>query len=211
MIRNRKDSFFGHCHCRSPRARSGPPRQQAASTSAMPSTPDLASLIPSHPEKYDLGCHHGNASSVGCRRKYLGQMGRQSLVLVVRRCPWPSAIRQRPVVPPHDAKFPNDQRLSTNDSGPTANDEQRPTTAFIITDSLCIQELSLALDENIYEIRREKLKKIEALGQPAYPRKYEFTHTVPEILASYNSKPAEALEASRVNVLVAGRIMAIRL
>ncbi|MGB9072617.1 MAG: lysine--tRNA ligase [Terriglobales bacterium] len=69
----------------------------------------------------------------------------------------------------------------------------------------------MALDENIYEIRREKLKKIEALGQPAYPRKYEFTHTVPQILADYSGKKTEELEAARVNVRVAGRIMAIRL
>jgi lysyl-tRNA synthetase class 2 len=69
----------------------------------------------------------------------------------------------------------------------------------------------LALDEDIYGIRREKLKKIEALGQPAYPRQYDFTHTIPQILAAYSGKTAEELEASRVNVRVAGRIMAIRL
>jgi lysyl-tRNA synthetase class 2 len=70
---------------------------------------------------------------------------------------------------------------------------------------------SLALDENIYELRREKLKKIEALGQPAYPRKYDFTHTVAQILAEFGPKTAEELEAARINVRVAGRIMAIRL
>jgi lysyl-tRNA synthetase class 2 len=69
----------------------------------------------------------------------------------------------------------------------------------------------LALDENIYDLRREKLKKIEALGQPAYPRKYEFTHTVPQILASYGNQTTEELEAARADVRVAGRIMAIRL
>jgi lysyl-tRNA synthetase, class II len=69
----------------------------------------------------------------------------------------------------------------------------------------------LALDENIYEIRREKLKKIEALGQPAYPRKYNFSHTVPQILSEYSGQTAEELEAPRVTVRVAGRIMAIRL
>ena len=46
----------------------------------------------------------------------------------------------------------------------------------------------MALDENIYEIRREKLKKIEALGHPAYPRKYNYSHTVAQILAA-NSWP----------------------
>ncbi len=69
----------------------------------------------------------------------------------------------------------------------------------------------MALDEKIYELRREKLKQIEALGQEAYPRKYEFTHTIPQILAAYSEKTAEQLENPRVNVRVAGRIMAIRL
>jgi len=70
---------------------------------------------------------------------------------------------------------------------------------------------SLSLDENIYEIRREKLKKIEALGHPAYPRKYNYSHTVPQILAEYGGQTAEELESPRVSVRVAGRIMAIRL
>jgi lysyl-tRNA synthetase, class II len=69
----------------------------------------------------------------------------------------------------------------------------------------------LALDENIYQLRLDKLKQIEALGQRAYPTKYEFTHTIPQILSEHLPKNAEQLEASPVNVRVAGRIMAIRL
>ena len=69
----------------------------------------------------------------------------------------------------------------------------------------------MALDENIYKLRLEKLKQIEALGQRAYPTRYELTHTIPEILADYTEKTAEQLENPRVNVRVAGRIMAIRL
>jgi lysyl-tRNA synthetase, class II len=69
----------------------------------------------------------------------------------------------------------------------------------------------LALDEKIYELRRDKLKQIEALGQRAYPTHYEFTSTIPEILKDYSDKSAEALEKSRVQVRIAGRIMAIRL
>ena len=69
----------------------------------------------------------------------------------------------------------------------------------------------MALDDHIYNLRREKLKQIEALGQPAYRNKYEFTHTVEQILASYTAKTAEDLDKDRVNVRVAGRIMAIRL
>ena len=69
----------------------------------------------------------------------------------------------------------------------------------------------MALDENIYELRRQKLKQIEALGQPAYPTRFDFTHTIPQILTEFSGKTAEELEAARVNVRVAGRIMAIRL
>jgi len=69
----------------------------------------------------------------------------------------------------------------------------------------------LPLDENIYELRREKLKRIEALGQRTYPTKYEFTHTIPQVLAEYSEKTAEQLGDPSVNVRIAGRIMAIRL
>ena len=69
----------------------------------------------------------------------------------------------------------------------------------------------MALDDHIYNLRREKLKQIEALGQPTYRSKYEFTHTVDQILAEYTAKTAEQLENPRVNVRIAGRIMALRL
>ena len=69
----------------------------------------------------------------------------------------------------------------------------------------------MALDEKIYELRRDKLKQIEALGQKSYPRQYKFTHTIPQILTEYSDKTPEQLENPRVNVRVAGRIMAIRL
>jgi lysyl-tRNA synthetase class 2 len=69
----------------------------------------------------------------------------------------------------------------------------------------------LALDDKIYDLRRDKLKQIAALGQETYPRKYEFTHTIPQILADYTASTGEQLEGARVNVRVAGRIMAIRL
>ena len=69
----------------------------------------------------------------------------------------------------------------------------------------------MALDEKIHDMRLEKLKAIEALGQPAYPTHFDFTHTIPAILAAYSEKTAEQLEAERVSVRIAGRIMAIRL
>jgi lysyl-tRNA synthetase class 2 len=68
----------------------------------------------------------------------------------------------------------------------------------------------VALDQKIYELRKEKLKQIEALGQQAYPYRYETTHTIPQILEEYLSKTGPELEAPRVNVSVAGRLMSIR-
>ena len=69
----------------------------------------------------------------------------------------------------------------------------------------------MALDDSIYQLRLEKLKQIEALGQPLYPSKFGFTHTIAQILADYTDKTAEQLENPRVSVRVAGRIMALRL
>jgi lysyl-tRNA synthetase, class II len=69
----------------------------------------------------------------------------------------------------------------------------------------------LALDENIYKLRLEKLKQIESLGQRSYPTKYDIAQTIPEILSEHGSKTAEQLGNPHINVRVAGRIMAIRL
>ncbi len=69
----------------------------------------------------------------------------------------------------------------------------------------------MALDQKIYELRRDKLKQIEALGQAAYPYRYETTHDIAQILEEYSAKAGTELEASRVNVSVAGRIMSIRI
>jgi lysyl-tRNA synthetase class 2 len=68
----------------------------------------------------------------------------------------------------------------------------------------------LSLEQKIVEQRLEKLKEIEALGQRAYPHKYETSHAIPQILAEYTSKSGEELEANKINVKVAGRLMSIR-
>jgi lysyl-tRNA synthetase class 2 len=69
----------------------------------------------------------------------------------------------------------------------------------------------LAFEDNIYDLRRDKLKQIEALGQPSYPSKYESTHKIAGIVADYSGSSAEQLGTARVPVRIAGRIMAIRL
>jgi lysyl-tRNA synthetase class 2 len=68
----------------------------------------------------------------------------------------------------------------------------------------------VSFEESTYQLRREKLKQIEALGQESYPHQFNFTHTVPEVLAKYSEIPGEQLERERVNVKVAGRLMSIR-
>ena len=69
----------------------------------------------------------------------------------------------------------------------------------------------MSLEKKIYDLRRQKLTEIEALGQQAYPHKFAFTHGVPQILADYTSNTAEELEKNRVEVKVAGRMVAVRL
>ncbi len=65
-------------------------------------------------------------------------------------------------------------------------------------------------ERNLFALRRDKLNQITALGQQAYPNQYIATHTIPEIWAKYREATAEALEANRIEVSVAGRLMAIR-
>jgi lysyl-tRNA synthetase class 2 len=70
-------------------------------------------------------------------------------------------------------------------------------------------------EEDLYQLRRDKLKQIAALGQPAYPNSYPFTTTVPEIWETYGSMTAGQFEADlaagkKIEVSIAGRLMAIR-
>jgi lysyl-tRNA synthetase, class II len=69
----------------------------------------------------------------------------------------------------------------------------------------------VALDQKIYDLRKDKLKQIEALGQSAYPYRYEASHTIPQVVEEYSAKTAPELESPRVNVSVAGRLMSIRI
>ncbi|MGA9061942.1 MAG: amino acid--tRNA ligase-related protein, partial [Terracidiphilus sp.] len=66
-------------------------------------------------------------------------------------------------------------------------------------------------EQNLFELRKGKLKEIEKLGQAAYPNKFAATQSIPVVRALWDKATAEELEAKRVTVAVAGRIMAIRL
>ena len=75
-------------------------------------------------------------------------------------------------------------------------------------------------EQNLYQLRREKLEQIAALGQQSglsyaqatYPNSYSTSHTIAEIRIAYGEMNAEQLEGVRapIEVSIAGRIMAIR-
>jgi len=67
----------------------------------------------------------------------------------------------------------------------------------------------LSLEDELYQQRIGRIAEIEALGFKAYGQRFDFTHTIPQILAGYGAKTAEGLEP-RVNVRIAGRILTIR-
>jgi lysyl-tRNA synthetase, class II len=65
-------------------------------------------------------------------------------------------------------------------------------------------------EQNLFNLRQEKLREIEKLGQAAYPNQFCATHTLAAVRAQWGETAGEQLEANRVTVTVAGRIMAIR-
>ena len=67
----------------------------------------------------------------------------------------------------------------------------------------------MSLEDDLLKQRLTRIREIEALGQRPYGGRFDFTHTVPEILAGYGGKTAEEL-APEVRVRVAGRLMAVR-
>ena len=67
----------------------------------------------------------------------------------------------------------------------------------------------MSLEDELLEQRLERIRAIEALGFRPYGQRFEFTHTIPEILAEYNAKTAEEL-AEPVRVRIAGRVQTLR-
>jgi len=63
---------------------------------------------------------------------------------------------------------------------------------------------------NPMEQRREKLKELKRRGHDAYPRKYDYTHTITEIREQFDSLDGAAIDARRAQLRLCGRIMALR-
>jgi lysyl-tRNA synthetase class 2 len=67
----------------------------------------------------------------------------------------------------------------------------------------------LSLEDDLLKQRLDRTREIEALGFRPYGRRYEWTHTIPQILAEYGTKTAEEL-APEVRVRIAGRMQTLR-
>jgi lysyl-tRNA synthetase class 2 len=67
----------------------------------------------------------------------------------------------------------------------------------------------LSLEQELLEQRLKRIREIQALGFRPYGARYDYTHTIPRILAEYGSKTAEEL-APRVDVRICGRIQTLR-
>jgi len=67
----------------------------------------------------------------------------------------------------------------------------------------------LSLEDDLLKQRLSRIRDIEALGYRPYGRRFDFSHTIPEILAGYGGKTAEEL-TPEVRVRVAGRLMTLR-
>jgi lysyl-tRNA synthetase, class II len=67
----------------------------------------------------------------------------------------------------------------------------------------------LSLEDELLKQRLARIGEIDALGHRPYGRRFDFTHTLPDILAEYGSKAAEEL-VPEIRVRVAGRLMTLR-
>ena len=65
------------------------------------------------------------------------------------------------------------------------------------------------LDEQIQQ-RQANLEALRALGVDVYPRRFDRTHTVTELVAQFSERTGEVLDAEKVETVAAGRVLAIR-
>lgn len=68
----------------------------------------------------------------------------------------------------------------------------------------------MSLETELLRQRLRKITEIENLGLRPYGQRFEATHSVPQILQDYSEAAGDTLEANRVDVRVAGRIVGLR-
>src|SRR5450432_2426623 len=67
----------------------------------------------------------------------------------------------------------------------------------------------MSLEDDLLKQRLARIREIEALGYQPYGRRFDFSHTIPDIQGVYGKKTAEEL-VPEVRVRVAGRLMTLR-
>src|SRR5215471_3800763 len=65
------------------------------------------------------------------------------------------------------------------------------------------------LEEQLTQ-RRSNLDELTKLGVDSYPRRFDRTHSISQLVASYGQRSREELEADRIETTTSGRILGIR-
>src|SRR5262252_8394066 len=65
------------------------------------------------------------------------------------------------------------------------------------------------LEEQLAQ-RRSNLDEFQKLGVDVYPRRFDRTHTISQLVANYSERTRDELEAARVETTTSGRILGIR-
>src|SRR5690348_1554813 len=60
------------------------------------------------------------------------------------------------------------------------------------------------------EQRRANLTELARLGVDVYPRRFDRTHSIAELVEAYGRRSHDELEAERIETVTSGRILAIR-
>jgi lysyl-tRNA synthetase, class II len=68
----------------------------------------------------------------------------------------------------------------------------------------------LALEQELFDQRFARIRELEALGARPYGQRFEYSHTIPQILADFSARTGEELDAHRTQVKIAGRIQTLR-
>ena len=65
------------------------------------------------------------------------------------------------------------------------------------------------LEEQLAQ-RRSNLDELKKLGVDIYPRRFDRTHAISQLVTHYGERTREALEAERIQTTTSGRILGIR-
>jgi lysyl-tRNA synthetase class 2 len=77
----------------------------------------------------------------------------------------------------------------------------------------------LSLEDELFEQRASRVREIESLGYKPFGKRFDFTHTIPDILRGYSGRSAEELipvssdggaDGEKTRVTIAGRIQTVR-